>query len=183
MWGHRGGLGTWIPVRGQFSVVLACRKGGESPGIPRALFLPSFLPFALAQPFRLPSLAPWLCPAACPGSWGLSLHPAPCRCPLCRRCPDGGRAHPAPPSLRSQLLVSPDLARSVPGCGWRWGHHTGRGVPPWGYLHGPFVLGSHHSPSPRRFMRCLADGCWIRHPVPSVLVSPRRNPHLHPKQG
>lgn len=94
---------------------------------------PSFLAFAPAQPFRLPSLAPWLCPAACTGFWGLPLLPAPRRCPLCLALPadphrapasHGGGAHPAPPDLQPQLLVSPGFARL---CGGRWGHHTGGG--------------------------------------------------------
>lgn len=152
-YGHMGGLGKWVPVSGQFrvGVVLAFGKGRERPGAP---FLPGLCP---GSPFRLPSLTPWLCPAACTGSRGLSLQPTRCGSPLCPGLPaephnaptsDGGRAHPAPPYLRPQLLVSPDWARSVL-CGWRWGHRTGRGVPLWGYLHGPFILGSHHSPSPR----------------------------------
>lgn len=183
MWGHRGGLGTWIPVRGQFSVVLTCRKGGESPGVPRALFLPSFLPFALAQPFRLPSLAPWLCPAACPGSWGLSLQSAPCRCPLCPALP---RWRESPPCASESSISTAGESRlgQVRARLWvemgapHWERGPSLGLPSW-----PLRFGVHHSPSPRRFMRCLADGCWIQHPVPSVLVSPRRNPHLHPKQG
>lgn len=183
MWGHTG---VWVhgsPCGG--SLVWSSRAGKEGKVLEypeHSSFLPSCpLPWLSPSAFPAWPLGSVLQPAPAPG--GCHSNPLPAGVPSARRCPDGGRAHPAPPSLRSQLLVSPDLARSVPGCGWRWGHHTGRGVPPWGYLHGPFVLGSHHSPSPRRFMRCLADGCWIQHPVPSVLVSPRRNPHLHPKQG
>lgn len=157
-----GGLGTWIPVRGQFRV-----RGGPCVQERRRMAwstlspFPSFLAFAAAQPFRLPSLAPWLCPAACTSFWGLPLLPAPRRCPLCLALPadphrapasHGGGAHPAPPDLQPQLLVSPDFGRL---CGGRWGHHTGEG-PTLGSPSWPLHFGLTALSPPQRVMRCLA---------------------------
>lgn len=187
MKGHLGGLGTWIAVWGQFGVRCGpCpqERRGKSWSTPSTL--PSFLAFASAQPFCLPSLAPWLCPAPCTSSLWLSLQPTPCRSPLCSVLPckaptsDGGRAHPAPPCLRPQLLVSPGFARSVPGyVGGGGATALGEGSHLGITFVSPSFWGHATLPAPEGH-EVLG---WVVPPVLSVLVSPRNTPHLHLKQG
>lgn len=179
-----GDLGTWIPIWGQFRVPCMQERRGKAGSTLSTL--PSFLP-GLCLGSALPLSQPGSLALSCtlhraPAPRGCHSNPVPAGPPSARCYPrrDGGRPHPAPPDLRPQLLVSPDFAGFVPGC---VGGDEGTTLGEWSHLGVTFMSPSFwgHTSLPAPEGHEVLG--WVVPPAPSVLVSPGKTPHLHPKQG